>query len=135
MRNAYLVRLPLITCLVCFGSKILLAQHMNASPNPCQSVGPNSSETACFLAASKAADLDLNNYYGTLRAHLDRESFRSLQVAQRLWVQFRDANCAAEYTLYEGGSAGPTVRAACMEAVTQERTKELKIMYGWTLEK
>jgi uncharacterized protein YecT (DUF1311 family) len=58
-----------------------------------------------------------------------------LQVTQRLWVQFRDANCSAEYSLYGGGSAGPTARAACIEAVTRQRTAELKTMYGWVLDK
>ncbi|GGG66083.1 hypothetical protein GCM10011585_04890 [Edaphobacter dinghuensis] len=112
-----------------------MAQHMNVPGNPCQSIGPNSSETQCFITASQIADRDLNSFYGKLITHLDPENRKNLQAAQRLWVQFRDANCRAEYDLYGGASAGPTVRAACIEAVTRHRTAELKIMYGWTLDK
>ena len=128
-------RFLLLSLVVCFGNKSAAAQHMNAVPNPCQSVGPNSLQTECFLAASQKADKDLNAYYGKLRAHLEADDLKKLQVAQRLWVQFRDANCTAEYSLYGGGSAGPTVRAACIEALTRQRTTELRTMYDWVLEK
>jgi uncharacterized protein YecT (DUF1311 family) len=63
------------------------------------------------------------------------DELAKLREAQRLWIQFRDANCNAEYALYEGGSAGPMVKVACIEAVTRHRTEELQVMYGWRLEK
>ncbi len=58
-----------------------------------------------------------------------------LKVAQRLRVQFRDANCAVEQEIYEGGSTYGMVGSACLAAMTRQRTEELKVMYGGLLEK
>jgi uncharacterized protein YecT (DUF1311 family) len=79
--------------------------------------------------AWKSADAELNRVYSAALKRLDGADLQRLVTAQRLWVQFRDADCEAAYGLYGGGSAGPTVRAACLEKDTRERTKELRIMY------
>jgi len=60
---------------------------------------------------------------------------KDLQAAQHLWLNFRDANCSAERTLYAGGSAAPMVYAAWVEADTRQRTTDLKAMYGSRLQK
>jgi uncharacterized protein YecT (DUF1311 family) len=91
--------------------------------------------TGCFISASKTADERLNRIYSRIREVLSADEQRDLQSAQRVWLKFRDANCSAERNLYEGGSAGPTVYAACIEADTRQRTSDLKVMYGWRLEK
>jgi uncharacterized protein YecT (DUF1311 family) len=66
---------------------------------------------------------------------VDGDELVKLKVAQRLWIQFRDANCSAEHELYLGGSAASMVEYACLEAVTRHRTEELNVMYVWRLEK
>jgi uncharacterized protein YecT (DUF1311 family) len=53
-----------------------------------------------------------------------------LTVAQRLWIQCRNANCSAERALYDGGTAAGPVYLACLEAVTRARTKELRLTYA-----
>lgn len=45
---------------------------------------------------------------------------------QRAWLKYRDAQCASEGYWARGGSMEPMLIAACMERVTQARTKELK---------
>jgi uncharacterized protein YecT (DUF1311 family) len=110
------------------------AQHMNAKDAPCQT-GPNSEETRCFFNEAQAADRELNLVYNKIRKILSPTDQSKLQTAQRLWVQFRDANCAAERELYDGGSAAPMVYQACLGADTRQRTAELNVMYGWRLEK
>lgn len=135
MKMTTLTRLLLLSSFTYIACTISVAQHMNAPGNSCLSAGPDSSITQCFVEASQAADKDLNSYYGKLRKHLDSDSWKDLQEAERLWMQFRDANCKAEYNLYEGGSAGPTVRAACLESETRQRTADLRTMYDWTLDK
>ena len=110
------------------------AQHMNAKDAPCQS-GPNAEQTRCFFEEAQAADRELNLVYNKIRAILAPSDQGKLQTAQRLWVQFRDANCAAERELYDGGSAAPMVYQACLGADARQRTAELNVMYGWRLEK
>lgn len=110
------------------------AQHMNAKDAPCQS-GPNAEQTQCFFKEAQAADRELNLVYNKIRTALSPTDQSKLQAAQRLWVQFRDANCAAERELYDGGSAAPMVFQACLGADTRQRIAELNVMYGWRLEK
>jgi uncharacterized protein YecT (DUF1311 family) len=108
---------------------------MKAPDVPCQTPASNAETTACFIQKSKTADEQLNNTYERIREALSPDEQKDLQAAQRLWLTFRDANCSAERNLYAGGSAAPTVYAACIEADTRQRTSGIKVMYGWRLEK
>lgn len=111
------------------------AQHMNAKDGPCQGPSSGAGETACFADALKKSDSQLNQMYQRVQGVVDGDGLVKLRSAQRLWIQFRDANCEAEHELYSGGSAAPMVKLACLEAVTRHRTEELRVMYGWRLEK
>ena len=51
-------------------------------------------------------------------------------TAQRLWIEYRDANCTAERELYAGGTAATPVYLACLEAMTRARTNELWVTYA-----
>lgn len=110
-------------------------QHMNAPDASCRNAGPNSAITQCFLNESNKANDHLNQVYGKTLKALDSDEAQQLKVAQRLWLRFRDANCNAERKLYTGGSAAPTVHAACIAADTEERIRELHTMYAWRLER
>jgi uncharacterized protein YecT (DUF1311 family) len=110
-----------------------MGQHMNAKDAPCRGPSSNAEETQCFISASGNADTEMNRMYNRVRKVLGAEEQEKLQVAQRFWLQFRDANCAAERDLYGGGTAAPMVYAACIEADTRQRTAELNTMYGWRL--
>lgn len=111
------------------------AQHMNANDAPCQEPSTTAAEAACFDTALSKADVSLNRFYHRVETVVEGDELTKLQRAERLWMQFRDANCDAEYELYGGGSAGPTVKLACLEAMTRHRKEELQTMYGWRLEK
>jgi uncharacterized protein YecT (DUF1311 family) len=133
LRSHFRLLLFLAIC-VCVSNRAS-AQHMNAQDAPCQAPASNAEMTACFISASKTADERLNKIYIRVREVLSSDEQKDLQAAERLWLKFRDANCSAERNLYAGGSAAPTVYAACIEADTRERTTDLKAMYGWRLEK
>jgi uncharacterized protein YecT (DUF1311 family) len=51
-------------------------------------------------------------------------------ATQRLWIQYRDANCTAERDLYDGGTAASPAYLACLEAMTRARTRELAVTYA-----
>ena len=108
---------------------------MNAKDGPCQVPSSTAEETACFADALKKSDSQLNQMYRRVQSVVAGDNLVNLRTAQRLWMQFRDTNCKAEYELYEGGSAAPTVRLACKEEMTRKRVEELKTMYGWVMEK
>jgi uncharacterized protein YecT (DUF1311 family) len=111
------------------------SQQMNATDAPCKDKVITVESANCLYAAWKKADLQLNSTYSGIRRVLEPSEMESLRSAQRLWLQFRDANCAAEKALYNGGTAVTPVFNACMEAMTRRRNAELNAMYGWRIEK
>lgn len=111
------------------------AQHMNEPHPACQNVGPNVAMTACFDEQYKRADAELNETYRRIMMTLGDEDRASLRAAQRAWIVYRDNACAAEAAPYQGGSAMGTVRVACLEAATRERTKFLRTGFWWRVEK
>lgn len=111
------------------------AQHMNAKDAPCQGPFSTAEETDCFNTGLQTSDAQLNHLYQRIQTLVVGDELTRLKDSQRLWIQFRDANCSAEQELYTGGSAASMVRLSCLEAMTRHRTEELKVMYGWRLEK
>ena len=77
-------------------------------------------------AAYKKADEVLNSTYKALAAKLDDEGKKKLQVAERAWVAFRDAECDSQTDDYRGGSIRPLIYSDCATHLTEARTADLK---------
>lgn len=90
------------------------------------------SQTAMNMKAGSGyakADKELNAVYRKiLKEYAAKPQFiKKLKVAQRLWVQLRDAELAAKYP--ESGSYGsvePMCESLYLETLTKERTKFLR---------
>ena len=78
----------------------------------------------CIQAKTNLSDQRLNTAYKTLQARIDPAQRQPLLTAQRLWVQYRDANCA-----FYGAQEG-TIRqvqaAECLRSMTEDRARELE---------
>jgi uncharacterized protein YecT (DUF1311 family) len=70
---------------------------------------------ACYGAASENADGRMNAAYRRLRDELEPAAFAKLQVAQRKWVEFRDAESEARAGFMDM-SAGTLDRMLAMAA-------------------
>jgi uncharacterized protein YecT (DUF1311 family) len=124
--------LLLLATFICSGT-IARAQHMNSAGAPCRNILLTIAMENCFDKAHKAADGGLNQVYSQISKVLQPDDFERLKVAQRLWIQFRDATCTAESNLYKGGTASAPAYSACLEELTRERTADLKTIYGWVI--
>jgi uncharacterized protein YecT (DUF1311 family) len=124
--------LLLVTAFLCCDS-IARAQHMNSAGAPCRNVAVTVAMENCFDKAYKAVDSELNQRYIQISKVLQPDDLERLKVAQRLWIQFRDATCAAESNLYNGGTASAPAYSACLEELTRQRTADLKTIYGWVI--
>lgn len=92
--------------------------------------------TYCAEQAYKAADGDLNLAYKLARAQaraLDTDlgpdlagAEAQLQAAQRAWIPYRDAACAAEGYQMRGGSGEAMLIYLCLERLTRARTEDLR---------
>jgi uncharacterized protein YecT (DUF1311 family) len=112
---------------------IASAQHMNSAGAPCRNVAVTIAMENCFDKAYKAADSALNQRYGQISKVVQPDDLQRLKVAQRLWIQFRDATCTAESDLYKGGTASAPAYSACLEELTRQRTADLETTYGWVI--
>jgi uncharacterized protein YecT (DUF1311 family) len=106
---------------------------MNSPGAPCRNVAITLAMENCFDKAYKAADRRLNEMYSRISKVLQPDEMQQLKVAQRLWIQFRDATCMAESNLYKGGTASTPAYAACLEEVTRLRAADLETIYGWVI--
>jgi uncharacterized protein YecT (DUF1311 family) len=105
-------------------------QHMNEKDSPCANVVVTAELTKCLSEARDRADTKLNSVYKEIRSRLEGPDAESLTKTQRLWIQYRDANCSAERDLYEGGTAKYAVYFACLESLTRGRIRELQVTYA-----
>ena len=124
--------LLLLTAFICYDS-IARAQHMNSAGAPCRNVAVTLAMENCFDKAYRAADSALNQRYAQISKVLQPDDLERLKVAQRLWIQFRDATCTAESDLYSGGTASAPAYSACLEELTRLRTADLDTIYGWVI--
>jgi uncharacterized protein YecT (DUF1311 family) len=78
----------------------------------------------CVQAKTNAADQRLNAAYKALQAQIDANQRQPLLAAQRLWVQYRDANCA--FYGVQDGSIRQEQAAECLRSMTEDRASELE---------
>ena len=91
---------------------------------PCGEKTSTPEVVECVQAKTNASDRRLNAAYKALQAHADATQRQSLLAAQRLWVQYRDANCAFYGT--PEGSIRKVQAAECLRSMTEDRVRELE---------
>lgn len=94
--------------------------------------------TYCAEQDWLAADEALNAAYGEAKALMqqidadlpkaERGAAVNLRDAQRAWISFRDAACAAEGYAMHGGSAEPMLIYGCRTRLTEQRTEDLQLL-------
>lgn len=92
----------------------------------------------CYAEALHEADAALNDEYGRLRQiAINWDEFNAdplnsaedlLVMAQRAWIQFRDADCAFDSFVYEGGSIQSMITAQCLIRHTEQRREALEVL-------
>lgn len=90
-----------------------------------ESAGVTATMIECIGAEVKTQDGRLNIAYRKLAAVLTSERKQQLVAAQRLWIQYRDANCAF-YADPDGGSMARINANDCVLRETAERAVELE---------
>ena len=115
----------LLACL-CSVSSVAQKPAAQTKKQPCADLMSQNEMNRCAADEHKKADAELNRVYQQLLPKLEGEHKEKLKVAQRAWIAFRDAHCEYEAFAFDGGSMQPLIRFSCLEAVTRERTKQLR---------
>lgn len=82
---------------------------------------------SCISEELQVQDAMLNDAYKNLRAQLSPERKQQLTATQRLWIQYRDANCDF-YADPDGGTFATVAANDCFLRETAERAEELKFL-------
>ena len=82
---------------------------------------------SCIGEELHTQDAKLNRAYKKIGAQLSPARKQQLTAAQRLWVQYRDANCKF-YADPDGGTLSTVASNECVLRETSERAKELETL-------
>ena len=86
--------------------------------------------SVCLSTILKRIEADLSDVYQRALKTTGSRNLKNLKAAQARWIAYRDADCKAEYELFEGGSGGPNAFAACKIGLTRRRIDALVAAYG-----
>ena len=109
-------------------------RHAAAADNPALKKCMDGANTtadmvSCNVKETKVQDTRLNKAYKTAIAALEGTRQQQLQDLQRLWIKYRDANCA-----FAGSATGGTIDqvngSGCVLDMTQTRAQELEDLVG-----
>lgn len=73
-----------------------------------------------------AADKRLNDIYQKLTAKISPQGRARLRDVEKIWIQFRDQECAFETLGTVDGSIHPLVLLECKTGLTEQRIKDLE---------
>ena len=108
-----------------FIAVLVSSAHAGDQGDPKQSCDGNTFQMVeCLKAKTAQWDKRMNIAYQQAIKDAGEKQGEQLRAAQRLWVQYRDANC-----LYYGLGEGTIARidaGECMRNMTQARAKELE---------
>ena len=100
------------------------AEMFGSGFQPCGQKTSTLEVVQCVEAKTNIADQRLNAAYKALQARIEANQRQPLLAAQRLWVQYRDANCAFYGT--RDGSIRQVQGAECIRSMTEDRARELE---------
>jgi uncharacterized protein YecT (DUF1311 family) len=104
------------------------SQENRLTQVPCGKNGTQAEANACAHREYQKAEADMNRVFDRLLGELAGYSSKDqqkLRRAQEAWLQYRDATCDSESSIYEGGTIHPAVYYACLASVTRERGRRL----------
>lgn len=90
--------------------------------------GVTSRMQECIGAEYKRVDAALNHYWQERVLTLDPPLLEATKKAQRQWLAYRDATCAAERATMAGGTLASVAQGHCMIRLTMQQQDWLKRM-------
>jgi uncharacterized protein YecT (DUF1311 family) len=122
MRPEEMLRIAVAAAAVLLGAAVSASAGDQGDPG--QDCGMSTPEMVdCLNAKTAQWDKKLNAAYKNALDAAQPKQREQLRKAQRLWVQYRDANCA--YYYMGEGSIARVEAADCMKRMTKARAEEL----------
>jgi len=115
------------------------------NPDPCEDESHRSDEDRdnCKMDRAKEATGHVDEYYQAIQKALHADSSKGkssqwddtgllteLRNTQAAWARYRDLQCEAETTPYDGGTVTISIKAGCQREKGESRLKELQLTYA-----
>ena len=102
----------------------LATSMFDDSYRPCGNAPTTLAIVSCIQSKTQAADKRLNASYAALQRGVEAGQREALRAAQRIWIQYRNANCA--FYGAEEGTIRSIKAAECLRVMTFDRAVELE---------
>jgi uncharacterized protein YecT (DUF1311 family) len=105
----------------------------DAPMSNCEDLTTTIEQKQCYQKTYNVADKKLNQVYSQLKNSFKndestlKERQKTLTSSQQAWMKFRDTNCIFRSSGW-GGTTRAKMQVACLERMTEERTRELQEM-------
>jgi uncharacterized protein YecT (DUF1311 family) len=109
------------------------ASAQSKSAGTCTDKATTAESNDCLEGVWKVSDTELNRTYAAITQKISGTRLQDLRIAQRLWIQFRDANCKNASEIDTGISGGGAVLYTCLDSTTRQRIAELRNIYKQTV--
>lgn len=107
---------------------LLHALILAAATQPCANANTQTDLNICWDKQAKAADAELNARYAKVKAQLKGMGIdpNVLTGPELAWIKARDATCAFESSLEEGGTIAGMEYSMCVYRMTNAQTGHLQ---------
>ena len=122
------------------------SKELDAVKSPCDDAGNQQEAENCAKTEFEKSETDMNQLYQKVLANFQdleqkarpqdkvladkyKKNGENLQAAQKAWLAFRDANCAAEKEADTNDNNNAMTAVSCQQRLTEDRTEDLKIIY------
>jgi uncharacterized protein YecT (DUF1311 family) len=88
------------------------------------------------ICLSRQYEITFENYKqftGVIRALLASQGQPEFDQAEAAWQKYREAQCAAAYALFKGGTIAPGTQLSCNLLLVRSHLRELAAVYDSTL--
>ncbi|WP_349568809.1 lysozyme inhibitor LprI family protein [Azotobacter salinestris] len=112
-----------------------LPSAASEAPIDCEAAVSTPDLEHCAALEQAKVERKLNAAYQKLVQHLSQPDTelddytamrQKLLEAQRAWIRFREADCAAQYVMHASGTIRTLVHIGCMQERAEQRIKELE---------
>jgi len=118
------IRICVVSALALMAALPAEAEIFGPGFQPCGEKTSTPDVVECVQAKTSVADQRLNAAYKALLARIEAAQRQPLLAAQRVWVQYRDANCG--FYRVQDGSIRQVQAAECIRSMTEDRARELE---------
>ena len=119
-----------LTTFVVAGWLFVPGSYWNVAAAECSNPITTKEILRCETAKLKSVEKSLAEFRREIDQVLtEKKDQKFISLAHSAWLAYREKHCAVAALLYEDGSMEPTMMTSCMLGVTEQRLKDLHVIF------